>query len=131
MKKQKNSRNTNNPYELISGITLMSKRNKHMKLSIYANEYESDGSKNNIIAKSFNVSDLPELSNEKDKGIWSVFKKIRNFEKKTCNPLEKISMFLDAYNANKNYLYIKIRTVPAHPDALDSKFVYDELVNEQ
>lgn len=131
MRKQRNSRNTNNPYDLISGITLMSKRNKHMKLSIYADNYSSEGSKNNVIAKSFSVSDLPELTNEKDIGIWNVFKRVRNFEKKSCNSLEKISMFLDAYNANRNSLYIKIRTVPAHPDAIDSKFVYDELVNEQ
>ena len=131
MKKIKNSRNTINPYELISGVELISKNTKNLKIGIYGFKLESINNTNKFIVKSFKVSDLPEARKNKDIEIVKLFKKIRRFSKKCSNPLEIITLFIDAYKLNKNLINIKFRTIPSHTDALDSKFVYEELLGNQ
>lgn len=130
MKKVKNSRNTSNPYELISGVELISKNTKNLKVGIYGFKYESIDNKNRFVVKSFNVSDKPEARKEKDIETVKVFKRIRKFAAKCNNPLEVITLFIDAYKQNKGLLNIKFRIIPTHCDALDSKFVYEQLLGD-
>ena len=45
MKEIKNSKNTENPYELIAGIELCSKKRKKMRISIQGVEYKANPGK--------------------------------------------------------------------------------------
>jgi len=131
MKKIKNQRNTTNPYELISGVELVSKNTKGLRIAIYGFKFRGIDNKNKFAVTSFKVSDPPELKKNSDIGTIKLFRKIRNFSKKCNNPLEIITVFVDAYKSNKDLVNIKFRTIPTHPDALDSKFVYEQLLGDQ
>ena len=79
--------------------------------------------------RNFNVSTKYSVDNNNDYAIAKLFRHIESFANKCKNPLEVITLFIDAYKENKNKLNIKITTCPAYADMLDSKFVYNSLIN--
>ena len=130
--KKVNSRNTSNPYELISGIKLISKYNKNISVGISATDFsyvsDNDGKKH-LIMRKFDVNSKHDIKHNNDYAVVKLFKNIESFANKCKNPLEVITLFIDAYKENKNKLSIKIKTCPAYSDMLDSKFVYESLIN--
>lgn len=131
MKQKKNSRNTKNPYELISGVELVYKGNKHIKVSITATSFSSLNGKNRLVMDKFNVNSVMRSNKGSDFKVVELFKKIGKFATYCKNPLEVITLFIDAYKANTELLTIKFKTCPAYPDAIDNKFVYDVLIRNR
>lgn len=130
---KKNSRNTENPYELIAGVKLISKSNKNISVSIQATNFSYDSDKKgkkHLVMTNFNVSTKYSIENNNDYATAKVLKSVEKFAKLSKNPLEVITIFVDAYKKNKGKLIIKIKTCPAYPDMMDSKFVYNELLND-
>ena len=129
MKEIKNSKNTENPYELIAGVELYSRKRKKFKLKIIGTEYKTDPSNSSFLYVSkFKVSDLPEMKYDDELQIMELYSKIQSFTNKCINPLEIITIFIDAYKANKKLLGINFKTIPVYGDAIDSKFIYNELI---
>ena len=129
--KKENSRNTDNPYELISGIKLTSK-NKNNSVGAYAINFSYEANKKgkrHLVMTNFNVRTKYNIENNNDYAIVKLFKRIESFSNKCKNPLEVITLFIDAYKENRNKLDIKITTCPEYSDMLDSKFVYNSLIN--
>lgn len=130
--KKLNSRNTNNPYELVSGIQLVSKENKNIKVGISATKFSyvsGKKDKKHLIMLNFDVNTQYEIKHDRDIEVVKLFKRIESFARKCKNSLEVITLFIDAYKENKNDLSIRIITCPAYTDALDPKFVYNSLIN--
>ena len=76
----------------------------------------------------FNVNSKYDPKYEEDYAVIKIFKNIEKFANMCNNPLEVITLLIDAYNKNKNKLCIKISTCPAYTDALDAKYVYNSLI---
>ena len=130
--KKLNSRNTKNPYELISGIQLSLKGNKNVRISISATKFSyvsNKKGKKNLVMLDFDVNSKYDAKYEEDYDTIKVFKHIEHYAKLNNNSLEVITMFVDAYKKNKNKLNIKFLTCPTYTDALDIKFVYESLIN--
>ena len=130
--KKVNSRNTENPYELISGVQLSLKGNKNVKLCISATKFSyvsNKKGKKDLIMLNFDINSKYEAKYKEDYNTIKVFKNIEHFAKMNNNPLEVITMFVDVYKKNKDKLFIKFTTCPVYNDALDSKFVYESLIN--
>lgn len=128
MRKRKiNSRNTENPYELIRGIELISKDDKNIRISIFGEKFSADGKKHAITVSKFGV--IKKINDDSDlSAVRKLFKNLERFAKYCNNPLEVITTFLNAYKSNKDYFNIKIITMPAYSDGMDSKFVRDSLL---
>lgn len=131
-KKKINSRNTENPYDLISGVQLISKDNKNIKVGISAIKFSyvsNEKGKKDLIMLDFDVNSKYDAKYEDDYATIKLFKNIESFANKCKNPLEVITLFIDAYKENRDKLNIKFLTCPAYTDALDSKFIYESLIN--
>lgn len=130
-KRKINSRNTENPYELISGIRLRLKENKNIEIGISAtkssNVSDEKGNKYSVMLD-FDVYSKYKAKYDEDYAAIKLFKNIEKFANICKNPLEVITLFIDAYKENKNDLTIRIFTHAVYPDALDSKFVYESLL---
>ena len=127
-----NSRNTDNPYELISGVQLISKNNKNIRVGISATKFSyisNRKGKKDLIMLNFDVNTKYDAKNEEDYYVIKLFNNIEKFANRCKNTLEVITLFVDAYKQNKNKLNIKFFTCPIYSDALDSKYVYDSIIN--
>jgi ribosomal protein L31 len=82
-----------------------------------------------LVMLNFDVTKKYEPKYEGDYNVIKKFKCIERFANRCKNPLEVITLIVDAYKQNKNYLSMKIKTCPVYNDALDSKFVYESLMN--
>ena len=130
--KKINSRNTQNPYELISEIKLISKHNKNIKIELNATDFSYDigeNGKRNLVMNKFIVNKKYSKISKSDYETIKIFNSIKWFSRLCKNKLEIITLFIDAYKKNKDVLSIKIKTCLEYPDMLDSKFVYDSLIN--
>lgn len=133
MSKKLNSRNTKNPYELISGVRLASKENKNIYVEISATKFSyvsNKKGKKHLVMLDFDVNSRYEMEYSEEHAIIKLFKHIERFSKSCRNPLEVITMFKDAYKQNKDMLFIKFIPCPAYADALDSKFIYESLMKK-
>lgn len=131
--KKKNSRNTDNPYELISEVKLTYKENKNIKLGISAIKFSyvsGKKGKKELIMLDFDINKKYDIKSEDDYAVVKLFKRIESFANMCNNPLEVITMFIDAYKENKNKLSIKFESCPEYKNALDSKFIYESLICE-
>lgn len=136
VKNKLNSRNTKNPYDLISGVELRFKYNKNIKVSIVATKFDyrlenpkSNKGKRNLYMTDFTVNRVMRSNKGSDFEAVELFKRIENFARKCKNPLEVITLFVDAYKSNKEALEIKFYTCKEYSDSIDGKFVYNSLVH--
>lgn len=132
-KKKFNSRNTENPYELISGVELISKDNKNIKVGISAIKFSYVSNvkgKKDLVMLNFDTYSKYEPKHKHDCMIISKFKCLEKFAAlRHSNPMEAITAFVDCYKQNRNIINIKFIPCPAYTDALDSKFIYESLIN--
>ena len=131
MSKKSNSRNTDNPYELISGVQLILKENKNIRVGISATKFSyvtNRKGKKDLVMLNFDVNSRYDAKCDEDYEVIKIFKRIEKFASINGNSLEVITQFIDAYKLNKNMLNIRFFTCPVYSDALDSKYVYESLV---
>ena len=129
--KIKNTRNTDNPYELVSGVRLSLSDNKSMNVAIHGSVFDCIRVKKrpDFIMKKFDV--IPPRSPKKKSEVaaYKLFSRIAKFSRKCKNPIEVINLFIDAYNENKDKISINISTTPIYSDNADKHFVMNTLVN--
>lgn len=128
--KIKNTRNTDNPYELISGIKLSLTDNRSMNVSIHGSVFDCIRVKKRsyLIMKKFDVIP-PRLPKKKSEvAAYDLFYKIFKFAKKCKSPIEVINLFIDAYHENEDKLSINISTSPLYSDNADKHFVMNTLL---
>lgn len=126
----KNTRNTENPYELISGIRLSFENDKSLNVAIHATKFDAKKVKKamHLTMSEFNTIS-PRLPKKKGEvAVYKVLNNVSKFAKKCKNPIEVISIFMDAYNANKDIFTINISTAPVYPDSIDKQFVLKTLI---
>ena len=129
-KKIKNTRNTDNPYELISGAKLFFKDDPSISVSIYATKFDCKRVKkhNHLIMTEFDVIEARKPKKKSEKQVIELFKRVVKFSKLCKNPVEVITIFFDAWEENKKLIDIDISTCPVYPDNADKNFVLRTLI---
>ena len=130
--KKINSRNTENAYELISEIKLISRNSKNVYIGISGTEFKNiskTGNDTHLVMSNFKVNKKYCTKHEEDYPIIRLFKNIEKFASKCNNHLEVITLLIDAFKENRKELAIKIKTCPVYSDALDYKYVFNSLID--
>ena len=128
--KIKNTRNTDNPYELISGIRLSLSNNKSLNVAIYGSSFDCIRVKkrSDLIMKKFDVVPPRVPKKKSEVEAYQFFYRISKFAQKCKNPIEVINLFIDAYHENKDILSISVSTSPVYSDNADKHFVMNTLL---
>lgn len=123
---KKNSIKTENPFELIQQILLISRSDKHLRVGIRGTQFECTG-KNAFELKKFEVI-KPTIDDNTDIDEAKVINRVKRFALVCKNPIEVITMIMDAYKLNKELFKVEIISRPTHRDAMDSRFIYNVLM---
>lgn len=127
-KRMKNSINTNNPFSLIQSMILVYKDDTNLRVGIRGTKFKCFA-KNKFEMEKFEVLE-PVRKNDKHLEVYKLMSRVSRFLLMCKNPIEVIDLLVDTYNLNREDFSLKITTLPVHRDAIDSRFVYNELVND-
>ena len=123
---KKNSIKTENPFELIQQIQLVSKEDKKLKVGIRGTSFSCTG-KNRFEMIKFEVI-KPCITENSDIAEAKVLEKVKRFALVCKNPIEVITLIMDTYKLNRDIFKIEIMSRPTYRDAIDSRFIYNALM---
>lgn len=129
MSKKKQKTKMQDPFELIQSARLVYKKDPSLFVGIRGTKFECLD-KNRFRMKSFEVI-KPEPKYDSDKKAVKIFNRIKRFAILDRNFVEVITLFIDVYKENKEYVDLKITTFPVHRNSLDVKYIFDQLINNE